>query len=112
NSSGPEVHELSDNIHKTNNSSLNKLISILNNMHYLSNSIKVDKLLTISEESLVCKVPLDNQIIKKFAYTFRKDKSVGIIDDEDIEIMDNKNNNSIEIAIVSSSSALSNLKSV
>ncbi|CAG8763047.1 3294_t:CDS:1, partial [Dentiscutata erythropus] len=74
--------------------------------------MKVDELFTISKKNLVYGLLLDNQIIKEFAYIFRRDESVEIIDDKDIEVMDDEINNSIEIAIVSGSSALSNLKSV
>ncbi|CAG8721297.1 1391_t:CDS:1, partial [Dentiscutata heterogama] len=58
-----------------------------------------DELFIISKENLVYEVLLNNQIIKEFVYTFRRNKSVEIIDNEDIEIIDNEKDNSIEIAI-------------
>ncbi|CAG8691336.1 23221_t:CDS:1 [Cetraspora pellucida] len=107
-----EVCKLSNNAHRINDSSLNKLINALNNMHHLSNSIKVNKFLIISKKNHVYKVSSNDQIIKKFAYIFRRDKNVETIGNKDIKVIDNKKNDSIEIAIISSSFALSNLKSV
>ncbi|CAG8818427.1 9131_t:CDS:2, partial [Racocetra persica] len=102
----PKVHELSDEVRRTNDSSLDELVNVLNNTHHLPNSMKVDEFLTMSEKNLVYEIPLDDQIIKEFAYTFRRDKGAKNIDDEGIEIMDDERDDSIEIAIVSSSSAL------
>ncbi|CAG8611467.1 19412_t:CDS:2 [Cetraspora pellucida] len=84
---GPKVCELTNNAYRTNDSSLNELISALNNIYHLPN-------------------------LMEFAYTFRRDKSIKTINNENIEVIDNKKDNSIEIAIVSSSSALNNLESV
>ncbi|CAG8695823.1 4419_t:CDS:2, partial [Dentiscutata heterogama] len=97
---------------RTNDSSLNELISALNNTHHLPNSMEVDEFLTISEENFVYEVSPDDQIIKEFAYTFKRDESIETIDDEDIEVIDDEKDDSVEIAIISSSSVLSNLESV
>ncbi|CAG8628462.1 19845_t:CDS:1, partial [Racocetra persica] len=108
----PEVRELSDEVCRTNDSSLDELVNALNNTHHLSNSMKVNEFLTISEKNLVNEIPPDDQIIKEFAYTFRKDEEAENIDDEGIDIIDDERDDSVEIAIVSSSSALSNLENV
>ncbi|CAG8446939.1 16292_t:CDS:1, partial [Cetraspora pellucida] len=93
----------------TNDSELDRLINMLSS-HYLSNAMKTDEFLTLNDENIIYKVLSDDQIIKKLAYTFKKDDSVESANKNITEIDDE--NDSIETITVSSSLALNNLENI
>ncbi|CAG8674924.1 15416_t:CDS:2 [Cetraspora pellucida] len=59
----------------TNNSELDRLINVLS-LHYLLNAIKTDEFLILNNKNIIYEVSPDDQIIKKLAYTFKKNDSV------------------------------------
>ncbi|CAG8642393.1 1298_t:CDS:2, partial [Dentiscutata heterogama] len=102
---------LSDDLHEAGNSRLENLIRSLNIL-CLPNAIETDEFLNFNSEEIVYEVFLEDQIIKKLAYVFRNDKSIKVIDEGNTEVMDEEEDDSVEPAVVSGSSALNSLKNV
>ncbi|CAG8570809.1 13941_t:CDS:2 [Dentiscutata heterogama] len=100
-----------NNLHETNDSELRDLISLLDTF-CLSNTMKVDEFLNINSEEVIYEVPPEDQAIKELAYIFKNDKNIEAINDESIEVIDDKMDDSIKSVIISSSSALNSLESV
>ncbi|CAG8786564.1 5462_t:CDS:2, partial [Dentiscutata erythropus] len=99
---------LSDNHYETNNSGLRDLINSLN-MLCLPNAMEVDEFLNISGEDIIYEVPPEDQAIKELAYVFKNDESIEAMEEEDMEVIED---DSVELAIISASSALNSLENI
>ncbi|CAG8793250.1 24333_t:CDS:1, partial [Racocetra persica] len=102
---------LSDNLCEAGDSRLENLIRSLNTL-CLPNSIETDEFLNFNGEKIVYEVFPEDQIIKELAYVFRNDESVEVMDEGNTEVMDEEEDDSVEPAVVSGSSALNSLKNV
>ncbi|CAG8771584.1 15467_t:CDS:2, partial [Cetraspora pellucida] len=101
----------SDNFYEANNSGLRDRISLLDILCLL-NAIKIDEFLNFNGKEVVYEVPSEDQAIKDLVYVFKNDENIEAIDEENIEVIDYKMDNSIEPAIISSSLALNSLESI
>ncbi|CAG8474206.1 17180_t:CDS:2 [Dentiscutata heterogama] len=102
---------LSDDLHEAGDSRLENLIRSLNTL-CLPNAMETDEFLNFNGEEIVYEVFPEDQIIKELAYMFRNDESIEVMDEGNIEVMDKEEDDSVEPAVVSGSSALNSLKNV
>ncbi|CAG8757566.1 3578_t:CDS:2, partial [Dentiscutata erythropus] len=102
---------ISEDFYEASDLRLEGLIRSLNTL-CLSNTMKTDKFLNFNGEDIVYKVSLKDQIFKELAYVFRNDESVEVIDEENSEVMDKEDDDSVKPAVVSNSSALNSLENV
>ncbi|CAG8753619.1 20557_t:CDS:2, partial [Cetraspora pellucida] len=93
---------ISDDLCEAGDSRLKNLIRLLNTL-CLTNAIETDEFLNFNSEEIV---------YKELAYMFRNDKSVEVINEENTEIMDEEEDNSVEPAVVSGSLVLNSLENV
>ncbi|CAG8737641.1 16751_t:CDS:1, partial [Dentiscutata heterogama] len=78
----------------------------------LPNAKETDEFLNFNGEEIVYEVFPENHIIKELAYVFKNNESVKVIDEGNTEIKDEKEDDSVEPAVVSGSLALNSLKNV
>ncbi|CAG8596613.1 9929_t:CDS:2 [Dentiscutata heterogama] len=102
---------LSDNLCEAGDSRLEGLIRSLDTL-CLPNAMEIDEFLNFNSEEIVYEVSPEDQIIKELAYVFRNDESVEVMDKGNTKVIDEEEDNSVELAIVSSSLVLNSLKNV
>ncbi|CAG8787874.1 14461_t:CDS:2, partial [Racocetra persica] len=100
-----------DDLCEAGDSRLENLIRSLNTLCF-PNAIETDEFLNFNGKKIVYEVFPEDQIIKKLAYVFRNDESVEVMNEGNTEVMDEEEDDNVEPAVVSGSSALNSLKNV
>ncbi|CAG8597381.1 11992_t:CDS:2, partial [Cetraspora pellucida] len=99
-----ELYSLSDNIHQTIDLVLEDITNALKDLHiHFANPMSVEEFLSIPEEDVVYEVPKNDQVIEELVKTF---KPINLASD-DLEEED-----SVEILLISISTAIASLETV
>ncbi|CAG8809839.1 7529_t:CDS:1, partial [Dentiscutata erythropus] len=99
-----ELYSSIDNIHQTINLALNDFTNVLEDLHiYLANPMSVEEFFSISAKDVVYEIFKDDQVIEKLIKTFRP---------VDLTCDNSKNNNSVEIPLISINIAIASLETV
>ncbi|CAG8672756.1 585_t:CDS:1, partial [Cetraspora pellucida] len=99
-----ELCSLMDNIHQTEDLTLDDLTNALKDLHiHLTNPMPVEEFLSIPNEDVVYKVSRDDQVIKQLIETF---KPVNLSHD------DSEEDDSVEIFLISINAAITSLETV
>jgi hypothetical protein len=99
-----DLRNLSDNVRRSTDTSLDDLAEALKSLHF-PDAMNVEEFLNLPDEDIVYEMPDDDQIIAELVDMFKQTPGDG---DIEIDEMDD----SVEVPVVNSSSALNSLEMV